>query len=137
MIKTSCEHQMEIRMPATLPNIDQVCGQMRGFLAKQDLDQHYFSVSLVVREALNNAVVHGCAADSQKEIRFLMEIENNDIVMEIEDPGEGFNWRQQMKIEAGVEDIHGRGMSIFDHYCNQYEYNDKGNRVRLRKSLAR
>ncbi|MCG8701377.1 MAG: ATP-binding protein [Bacteroidales bacterium] len=124
-------------MPAKLLEIDRVCGQVRGFLAQQDLETYFFEVSLVIREALVNAVVHGCHTEDDKLVRFSIGIENGDLVMEIEDPGGGFDWRKQRHVMPTFADCHGRGMSIFDHYCRSYEYNEKGNLVRLYKSLTR
>jgi serine/threonine-protein kinase RsbW len=128
---------METWMPATLPDIDMVCQCLREFLLRLGLESRFFEVSLVAREALVNAVMHGCGCEPQQKVRFFLRIDNETLVMEIEDPGEGFDWRKQMNVQAALTDIKGRGLSIFKHYCKHYEYNDKGNIIRLFQTIAR
>ncbi len=123
--------QFETWMPATLEDIDSVCQCLRAFLLQAQLEARFFDVTLVAREALVNAVLHGCGGDCQKAIRFLIRLNDDVILIEIEDPGSGFDWRKQMNVKAALADTNGRGLSIFSGYCEHYEYNEKGNKVRL------
>ncbi|MFC1763650.1 ATP-binding protein [Planctomycetota bacterium] len=136
-METTCtQQQFETHIPATLEQIDRVCGDVRGFLARKDLEQYFFELSLVIREALINAVTHGCGLDAEKNVRISLAIDGSEMVVEIEDPGPGFDWENQMNQDATIADVHGRGLLILQVYCNRFEYNVKGNQVRLYKSLT-
>lgn len=129
--------QYETWMPATLEDVDSVCQCLRAFLLQAKLETRLFDVILVAREALVNAVMHGCGVDRRKTIRLLVWLNDKEIITEIEDPGDGFDWRKQMNVKAALADTSGRGLSILAGYCKRYEYNDKGNKIRLYQPMIR
>jgi len=137
MMPTCLPRPIETWMPATFHDIDVVCKRIREFLLRIGLESRFFEVSLLAREALVNAVVHGCGCEPQQKVRFFIGMENENLVMEIEDPGKGFDWRKQMNVHAAMTDIKGRGLSIFEHYSKHYEYNEKGNIIRLIQFIDR
>lgn len=49
----------------------------------------------------------------------------------ITDEGEGFDWRSHttMKGEEGLDEMHGRGILMANHYLSELRYNDTGNEV--------
>ena len=128
---------LDLTLPATLGSVDQACARVKAWLMEYGLGRLYFDMSLLVREALANAVVHGCGNDPNKEIRFALAQEGDDLVMTVEDPGPGFDWRRQNRPFVDLFDEHGRGLPILRYYAAEVTYNDKGNRVTLRKPLVR
>ncbi len=121
-------------IPASLPQVDRVCDELKAFLNAQDLGGYFFGLSLMLREALVNAVVHGCSMDEKHCIGIEIQCDDQGIVMVIEDPGPGFDWRRLQLKQADVLQDHGRGMLIFRCYATDVAYNDKGNQLTLRKS---
>ena len=126
---------LQKKMPATLAQIDVVCDDMRAWLALRDLAHEQFSVTLLAREALVNAVVHGAALDLGQTIDVQLDLVGDHLVLSVEDPGRGFGWRDAVAREAAPFEDHGRGMMVFRSYASEIHYNDKGNRITLRKKL--
>ena len=90
-----------------------------------------FALDLVLREVLNNAVIHGNKADSEKSISLKLKAEAGQFRIVVEDEGDGFDWQSTIYGDADPQDDHGRGFPIFHSYCNEVELNEKGNRVSL------
>jgi anti-sigma regulatory factor (Ser/Thr protein kinase) len=126
---------MSYRFPATLENIDIVWGHINRLLDELDLTWLSFDLGLLIREALANAIKHGSERDARKEIKFQFTVREDEIVMEVEDSGDGFDWRKARLQEASSDSQSGRGLIIFDSYATHIEYNDKGNILTLRKQI--
>jgi len=131
--KTICLRQ---HMPAKLEEVDRVCEAVQGYLDAIDQSRMFFEVTLLLREALVNAVVHGSQADECKWIDIGLSLEGQDLVMEVQDQGPGFAWKEQMQQDVSSTEDHGRGLGIIQAYANEVQYNEKGNKVTLRKALA-
>lgn len=127
---------MKQRMPAKLQEIDRICEEVRESLGALGLEQMFFEVTLLLREALVNAVVHGSQGDERKWVGIDLSVRGDELVVDVQDEGPGFAWREQMQQDASANEDHGRGLSIFQAYANSVQYNEEGNRVTLRKTLA-
>jgi len=101
------------------------------------MDQCSFDVILLAREALVNAVLHGCQQDPDKQVQFTLALDGDELVMTVEDSGPGFDWREQSHSLVDMSEEHGRGFLIFRCYATDFAYNDKGNRLTLRKAVSR
>jgi serine/threonine-protein kinase RsbW len=134
---TTQRSSLDLILPATLSAVDQTCVEMRTWLTEWGLGCLYFEVTLLAREALINAIMHGCGQDPAKEVLFTLTQEGDDLVMVVEDPGPGFDWRRQVHRLVDLAKENGRGMLIFRCYATDFTYNDKGNRLMLRKAVAR
>ncbi len=124
---------------STLGNIDDVCEQTINYVRSkiQEIEAHLFSVNLVIREGLTNAVRHGNVSDPEKNVRFMLTVVNNEsLKLRIEDEGEGFDWRKQLNENLPEDEDHGRGVIIMDTYFSHYSYNDKGNILYLEKDIS-
>jgi len=131
------DSRLEIRFSSTMDHIDDVCASVTLFLESLgDLfTPHIFSVNLVIREGLTNAVRHGNKNDPEKVVCLRLE---TDIVIRIriEDQGDGFNWQQAGCSPMSEAEDHGRGMTIMQTYFSQCRYNQKGNVLYLEKQLS-
>ena len=123
------------KMPATFAEIDVVCDDMRAWLDLRGLAHEQFSVTLLAREAMVNAVVHGASLDLGQTIDVQLDLVGDHLVLSVEDPGPGFGWRDFVAREAAPFEEHGRGMMVFQSYASEIHYNDKGNKITLRKKV--
>ena len=133
------EASIRFDFPSTMKNIDAVCEEtilyLRSTLA--GIEKHLFTINLVIREGLTNAVRHGNAGDPGKNVRFELSIINKEMIkMMIEDEGDGFDWRQQLNEILTDDQDHGRGIIIMGTYFSRYSYNEKGNILYLEKIIA-
>ena len=115
---------------STLGNIDNVCEQITSYVRSkvEGIEEHLFSINLVIREGLTNAVRHGNANDPEKIVRFLLTIAGNESIrLTIEDQGNGFDWRKLQDANLPENGDHGRGIMIMETYLSHYYHNDKCN----------
>ena len=126
---------VDLSFSATLENIDKAAEETKRFLRGVHAEKHAFDIVLVLREALANAVVDGSHLDADKTVAYTLRLEDNNLVMEIEDEGEGFDWRSHLGKNPPPNAESGRGLAIMERYCQEVEFNDKGNKLVLRKHI--
>ncbi len=124
-------NSLSISLSSTMENIDRADVETKNFLKHQDLEIKTFDVCLVMREALTNAVKHGNHFDATKIVKYSIKFQDKILTMEIEDQGEGFDWKMICKRDPKPEADHGRGFSIMEQYFTEFSFNDKGNRIVL------
>lgn len=95
-----------------------------------------FVVELLLREALNNAVVHGCHGDPRKQVRCLLRLGERRLLIAVEHDGDGFDWRAARARAAELSDCSGRGIEILRKYASHVRYNERGNAVAIVKRLS-
>ncbi|MBF0205767.1 MAG: ATP-binding protein [Oligoflexia bacterium] len=122
---------------ADLHNVDTFCMRIRKYykdvIDKRDL----FVVELLLRESLNNAVIHGSNQDQNKKIQCLCLLVNNEFIIEVEDEGSGFDWRNKLNDEINADpfELPSRGLLILNQNADQLKFNQRGNKLYLKKSL--
>ena len=121
--------------PAALENVDIICTNIMELLARSNIRDILFDVELLAREALVNAITHGNCLDKKKKVTFELRLRCDDIIMEITDTGEGFDWQEEFTKETHVTSEDDRGLSIFKHYADEVSYNDKGNKLFMKKQI--
>lgn len=80
------------------------------------------TLSLVVQEALVNAIVHGNKENKDKNVTLHYEVNEKDIHLKITDEGEGIPKKGRKKDEDHIkaEDLlkdSGRGIILMKHFC--------------------
>jgi serine/threonine-protein kinase RsbW len=94
-----------------------------------------FAIRLAVEEALVNAIKHGNGSDPAKKVRINYDINPEQILIRIEDEGEGFD-------PAGVPDPTdpeflerpcGRGLMLIRHYMSCVEWSNCGRCIEMLK----
>lgn len=131
---------LELLFSASLDNIDRAAETVKEFLLDTGLTQLSFDVLLGLRESLNNAVINGsrggCRIDRNKNVACRLKRLPDRLMIEVEDEGEGFDWRAHLgKEPPPMEEESGRGLPILERYFETIWFNDKGNRLVLMKLL--
>ena len=126
---------LEINMPATFTEVDRTCRRLEDYLLANQLSHLLFEVILLAREALVNAVKHGCHMDSRKRVIFKTSLTPTKLAMQIDDPGNGFDWKTLCKKQADPLSENGRGMTIFQIYSQSITFNTEGNEITIHKNL--
>jgi serine/threonine-protein kinase RsbW len=123
-------------IPARLESVSLVCVEMKHWLAGKVPSSQLFSLQILAREALNNAVLHGCAERAEKQVRFEITIGAGRVCLQVEDDGPGFDW-QPLIVRKMVEENQefGRGLYIYRMYADLIEFNPTGNCVCLSRHL--
>lgn len=125
--------ELRAKFPADLCEVDAFCAKVRVWLVDNYLQTHVFAVELLLREALNNAVLHGCGNDPGKKVTAGVSVSERWIRLEVADEGSGFDWRKLDAVVPGGETASGRGHIIFGQYADDYHFNHVGNQVFIRR----
>ena len=126
--------RIEIDFGAGVAAIDRACADVRAFLEAQRLSSSCaFELTLVLREALANAVVHGSAQG--EPVRLAVTFAGDEVSIAVQDGGPGFDWRRHGGAVPPPEVTSGRGLSIMKSYADEVSFNERGNAVYLRKKL--
>jgi len=120
-----------LEMDTSLENVDRSVEQIRIFLEESNGSEHLFPLSLLAREALNNAMIHGNRLDPTKTVLFRLLTREGGFDLQITDEGQGFAWDRHLQASSQADDVSGRGHEIFRNYAHAARYNDKGNALTL------
>lgn len=119
---------------ADLKDVDRVCAQAAVMMEKYNLSQQDgFALELLLREALNNAMVHGNGLVPGKQTTCKFTISSREAVIQISDQGEGFPWRSALNRSVNLQSESGRGLVIYNSYATEVHFNESGNTVTLRR----
>jgi len=129
------DYELRRAMPATLEAAEEFFADFRR--ASQGLLDRVnkFDAELLLREALTNAVVHGCDANPNMQVRCILRLNRRRLLIIVQDDGDGFDWRAAWNHAADLADCSGRGVEILRRYANHVRYNNRGNAVAMIKRL--
>jgi serine/threonine-protein kinase RsbW len=142
-IISECKTKLSWKLPAVLANVDQVCcAAVQAFSQYSVQQKDRFATELLLREALNNAVLHGCQENSLLSFSCSLTISEWGVIIEVSDEGTGFDWHKEPAVPPDdADDIFlnetGRGQLIYAIYANSIQYNDAGNGVSLTRTFNR
>jgi len=131
-ILLSSINNFEISFSASLANIDKAANEAQKLLIANGFETQWFNIILAVRETLTNAVLHGCQGDEDKSIKFAMDISGDHLIIDVEDTGEGFDWKTSLDKELPSTQTSGRGLAIIQKIFDTIIFNKKGNKIRLK-----
>lgn len=130
------KHSLRLEFPSTMTMVDRAGEVVRGFLARNGLSDKLFELGLMSREAICNAVIHGCGCVPDLQVRFELDIREGWVVIVVADPGEGWDWRSHDYALPSEFAVGGRGLFIIRSYSDEMAFNDKGNEIVIRKRIA-
>jgi serine/threonine-protein kinase RsbW len=113
--------------------VDQVIGLLRE---GQTVDGKEFEIELALREALANAVLHGCKSDPEKRVECTVACEEaGGILIIVRDPGKGFDPLnvQSPLVGENILADHGRGIFLMNMLMDEVRWERGGTEIHLRK----
>lgn len=132
--RSSTGHELRLQVPATLDAIQEHCESFRKWAAELALPQ-VFAAELLLREALNNAVLHGCRCNPSKSVSCVLRFRRGRLTIAVRDDGFGFDWQTAMEQGPDLDACSGRGMLIYEHYADRIRFGRQGNSVVMVKQL--
>jgi len=130
------ECEMRTALPASWQAVEEFFVEFRLRQAGLLDRDHSFAAELLLREALTNAVAHGCHTDPDKLVHCVLRLKSRRLLIIVQDGGDGFDWRAAKRNPAEFTDCSGRGIRILRKYANHVRYNDRGNLVAIVKRLC-
>lgn len=111
--------------------VDETEAYVRQLTQDEDL---IYKIMLLTTEAVTNAIEHGNQMDTAKQVRLDIFPEGQEILVHVEDEGEGFEpdaVRDPLADENLFRDG-GRGLFLIDQMADAYEIEDHGRRLIMR-----
>lgn len=96
-----------------------------------------FEIETALREALANAVVHGCESDASKVAECSVSCrEAGEVLIVVRDPGPGFDPASIPSPVAGenVYSTHGRGIYLITRLMDEVWFERGGREIHMRKA---
>ena len=98
-----------------------------------------FQIELALREALANAIVHGCNNDPSKKVECCVACtESSDVVIVVRDPGQGFipSTVPNPLTAENIHATHGRGIYLINQLMDEVSFERNGAEIRMRKAAT-
>jgi serine/threonine-protein kinase RsbW len=95
-----------------------------------------FEVELALREALANAIVHGCKGDKEKNIQLCVACDpQGGLLIVVRDEGPGFDPNKVHSPLHGenIHSDHGRGIYLINQLMDEVTFDKNGTEIRMRK----
>jgi serine/threonine-protein kinase RsbW len=95
-----------------------------------------FEIEVAVREALSNAVRHGCRNDPGKRVQVLVACdETRGMLIIVRDPGPGFDPGHipSPTIGQNIFRHHGRGIYLINELMDEVSFHEGGTEIRMVK----
>lgn len=136
---TSCRLNLVIPAdPDAIPVVSE--GVMQVVREKRCAEGHEVEVEIAVKEALANAIKHGCGNDRSKSVQCCVAVEDDgELLIVVRDPGPGFDPAQVASplAGAGLMKESGRGVFFINQFMDDVRYEDGGRELRMRRRGAR
>lgn len=123
-------------LPSELVEVEAFCCEVRKVLTGIGLLPDAFPVEMLLRESLNNALIHGNRCGSEKLIRAEVRIGRRWIFLKVADEGAGFSPRRVMNALPCPEMTSGRGLAIYFLYAHRVSFNSRGNHVSFWREIT-
>ena len=127
---------LDISFASTLENVDKASKEIKRIFKEAGIKDLGFDIILGIREALINSVIHGSKGDGKKNISLYLLLEDSSLVVEVEDEGDGFDWKALISKKLPSREESGRGLAIIKKSFSSIKYNKKGNRVVMIKRFT-
>ncbi len=95
-----------------------------------------FEVEMALREALSNAIIHGCKKDPRKMVQFCVACdESRGMLIVVRDPGPGFDPSSIPSPVVGesIHSQHGRGIFLINLLMDEVRFARGGTEIYMRK----
>jgi serine/threonine-protein kinase RsbW len=125
---------MDVTIPARVsaisPLVEAVMTAVRLHAKSKEL-----AIETALREALANAVKHGCSDDPTKFVQCTVVFEDDrSVLIVVRDPGPGFNPKHLPNPTEGehLYENHGRGIYLIHHLMDEVRFKRGGAEIHMR-----
>ena len=129
--------RIDVTMSAEVESISPVVHGIMAMAAQiQTLSGKEMEIETALREALANAVTHGCGCDPDKVIHCCVALdEEHGILIIVRDPGNGFDPLSVPNPIVGenIFSNHGRGIYLINQLMDEVQIRRNGTEIVMRK----
>jgi len=129
--------RLNMVMPADTAAVSSVCDGVMQVVRRMKLAAgKEFEVEIALREALANAIEHGCQRDPGKSIQCCVAADQSgDVVIVVRDPGPGFDPSRVPDPRQGPNLFRdgGRGIHLINEFMDEVQFAQDGREIQMRK----
>ncbi len=124
-------------MPSQVQAISPLVDRLMKLIEKsQCVPGEEFDTELALREALNNAVVHGNREDPETKVHIRCRCQpGKQLFIVVTDQGKGFDFKKAVGngMTEDPDSEHGRGVQLMKAYMDDVHFERGGSEVHMRK----
>jgi len=124
-------------IPSKIQAISPLVGRLMKLIeGSQCVPGEESDIELALREALNNAVVHGNQEDPETKVYVRCRCQaGKQISIVVTDQGKGFDFEETISngITTDPDSEHGRGIQLMKAYMDEVRFERGGSEVHMRK----
>lgn len=127
-------NSISVQIPSITENIRMIESFIDNAKERFHLDEDiYGNIMIAVTEAVNNAIKHGNANNSSKNVFLSLNLDDNLLKFIIKDEGEGFDYHSLPDPTApeNIEKPGGRGIFLMKNLSDEVSFKDNGREVEL------
>jgi len=128
--------RLETIIPADIDSVSPVVDRVMDLVRQMKCAAgKELEVETALREALANAIVHGCKNDPSKNIQFCVACdESRGMLIIVRSPGEGFDPASipNPTIGQNVYSAHGRGIFLINQLMDEVHFKGSGTEIHMR-----
>jgi len=127
-------NSISIQIPSISDNIRMIESFIDNAKERFHLDEDlYGNIMIAVTEAVNNAIKHGNAGDSSKNVNLTLDLNEKLLKFTVKDQGKGFDYQNLPDPTApeNLEKPGGRGIFLMKHLSDEVEFKEGGRTVIL------
>lgn len=129
--------RFEVEIPGKVETISPLIDRVMELLGNTRCGNgKEFAIETALREALANAVVHGCKQDPSKRVKCIVYCEENgSVLIVVRDPDRGFDPQSLPSPTQGQQIFseHGRDVYLINQFMDDVEYQHGGTEIYMRK----
>ena len=121
------------RLDALSPAVEQLMAQVGEMECSKGKE---FEIETALREALANAIRHGCRHDATKSVEVCVACDDSQgMLIVVRDPGPGFDPGAIASPTVGqnIYRHHGRGIYLINQLMDEVSFEKGGTEIRMRK----
>lgn len=125
---------ISIQIPSIIDNIRMIESFIDNAKERFRLeDDIYGNIMIAVTEAVNNAIKHGNANDSHKNVTLSLLLNENLLKFTVSDEGKGFDYHNlpDPTSPENLEKLGGRGIFLMKHLADEVDFKKNGSIVEL------
>lgn len=133
----SASVHFEVALSADVAAISPVVGWVMRLVGELEYSAgKEFEIEMALREALANAILHGCQADPSKKVECTVTGDRDQgITIVVQDPGSGFDPEtlSSPTEDSNLHSEHGRGILLISTLMDEVKHERNGTVIRMRK----
>lgn len=113
----------------------EACEKLMDSIGSSSAAGDWFEISLLLHEAVKNAVMHGCKECEQRAVWVKICCSDETVEVRVSHDGDSWDWKSEDWSLPDPEQDHGRGLFIIDHYSHEKKIIDDGRTLSLIRRL--